>query len=136
MSDRYAQLVNAPLASQIARRVGLPRPVPLERHQPGDPVIRGRVLLGAAPGGRLAEAVAAVLAGAARRGRHEPEEPLRSAVAEAGLDATRVQPRRARRAALQGARARRDRDRRLHRAGRAAGLLPPDGLAGSSAAGA
>jgi 3-oxoacyl-[acyl-carrier protein] reductase len=87
MSDRYAQLVNAPVASQIARRVGLPRPVPLERHQPGDPVIRGRVLLGAAPGGRLAGPVAEVLAGAQVQAATALEEPVRSAVAAAGLDA-------------------------------------------------
>ncbi|HEY3830302.1 MAG TPA: 3-oxoacyl-ACP reductase [Solirubrobacteraceae bacterium] len=92
MSDRYAQLVNAPLASQIARRVGLPRPVALERHQPGDPVIRGRVLLGAAPSGRLAEALATVLAGAHAAVATSLEEPVRSAVAEAGLDATLFNP--------------------------------------------
>ena len=92
MSDRYAQLVNAPLASQIARRVGLPRPVPLERHQPGDPVIRGRVLLGAAPGGRLAGPVAEVLAAAQAQAATALEEPVRSAVAAAGLDATVFNP--------------------------------------------
>jgi 3-oxoacyl-[acyl-carrier protein] reductase len=92
MSDRYAQLVNAPVASQIARRVGLPRPVPLERHQPGDPVIRGRVLLGAAPGGRLAGPVAEVLAAAHAQAATALQEPVRSAVAQAGLDATVFNP--------------------------------------------
>jgi 3-oxoacyl-[acyl-carrier protein] reductase len=92
MSDRYAQLVNAPVASRIARRVGLPRPVPLERHQPGDPVIRGRVLLGAAPGGRLAGPVAEVLAAAHAQAATALEEPVRSAVAAAGLDATVFNP--------------------------------------------
>jgi 3-oxoacyl-[acyl-carrier protein] reductase len=92
MSDRYAQLVNAPLASQIARRVGLPRPVPLERHRPGDPVIRGRVLLGAAPGGRLTGAVAEILAAADAEVASSLQEPLRSTVADAGLDATVFNP--------------------------------------------
>jgi 3-oxoacyl-[acyl-carrier protein] reductase len=92
MSDRYAQLVNAPVASQIARRVGLPRPVPLERHKAGDPVIRGRVLLGAAPGGRLAEALAEVLAAARAEVATSLEEPVRSAVAQAGLDAAVFNP--------------------------------------------
>jgi hypothetical protein len=32
-----------------AQRQRLPRPVRLDRHAPGDPVLRGRVLLGAAP---------------------------------------------------------------------------------------
>jgi 3-oxoacyl-[acyl-carrier protein] reductase len=92
MSDRYAQLVNAPVASSIARRVGLPRPARLERHRPGDPVIRGRVLLGAAPGGRLAGALATVLAGAGAEVATSLEEPVRSAVAQAGLDAAVFNP--------------------------------------------
>ncbi len=92
MSDRYAQLVNAPVGSFIARRVGLPRPVTLERHRPGDPVIRGRVLLGAAPGGRLAGALAAVLAEAGAEVATSLQEPARSAVAQAGLDAALFNP--------------------------------------------
>ncbi|HEY3758887.1 MAG TPA: 3-oxoacyl-ACP reductase [Solirubrobacteraceae bacterium] len=92
MSDRYAQLVNAPLASQIARRLGLPRPVPLERHQPGDPVIRGRVLLGGAPDGRLTGALAAILAAAHAEVASSLQEPLRSTIADAGLDATVFNP--------------------------------------------
>jgi 3-oxoacyl-[acyl-carrier protein] reductase len=53
MNDRYAQLVNAPVASTLARQLGLPRPVALERHRAGAPVLSGRLLTGAAPGGRL-----------------------------------------------------------------------------------
>ncbi|HUN77525.1 MAG TPA: 3-oxoacyl-ACP reductase [Solirubrobacteraceae bacterium] len=92
MSDRYAQLLNAPLAGSLARRVGLPQPIPLERHRPGDPVIRGRVLLGAAPGGRLVGAVAAVLAQARAEVASGLGEPVRSAVAAAGLDAAVFNP--------------------------------------------
>ncbi len=61
MTDRYSQLVNAPVVSTIAKQVGLPRPVALDRFQPGAPVISGPVLSGGAPGGRLARAVAAEL---------------------------------------------------------------------------
>jgi 3-oxoacyl-[acyl-carrier protein] reductase len=93
MSDRYAQLVNSPPGSLLARRVGLPRPVALERHRPGDPVVRGRVLLGAAPGGRLAGAVAEVLAAAAADVATSLQEPVRSAVAAARLDAAVFNPR-------------------------------------------
>jgi 3-oxoacyl-[acyl-carrier protein] reductase len=53
MSDRYARLVNSPPGRLLAARTGLPRPVTLERHTPGAPVLSGSVLLGAAPGGRL-----------------------------------------------------------------------------------
>jgi 3-oxoacyl-[acyl-carrier protein] reductase len=88
MSDRYAQLVNSRAGRLLARQVGLPRPVALERHRPGDPVIRGRVLLGGAPGGRLLGALAPVLAGARAELATNGEEPVRSIVARAGLDAT------------------------------------------------
>jgi 3-oxoacyl-[acyl-carrier protein] reductase len=53
MSDRYSQLVNAPVVSTIARQLGLPRPVELDRYESGAPVVSGAVLTGAAPGGRL-----------------------------------------------------------------------------------
>lgn len=88
MNDRYAQLVNAPLASQLARRVGLPQPAKLERHREGDPVLRGRALLGAAPGARLVRATTDVLAQARVDTATSLEEPLRSAAAAAGLDAS------------------------------------------------
>lgn len=61
MSDRYSQLVNAPLLSAVARQVGLPQPVALDRFVPGAPVVRGPVLVGAAPGGRLDKQLAAFL---------------------------------------------------------------------------
>lgn len=70
MSDRYAQLVNAPIAGTIAGQFGLPRPVKLDRHEAGDPVVDGAVLSGAAPGGRLGKAVTELIreTGAARAG--------------------------------------------------------------------
>jgi 3-oxoacyl-[acyl-carrier protein] reductase len=92
MSDRYMQLVNAPLAGQIAGRLGLPQPVRLERHRAGDPVVRGCVLLGAAPGAALAGAVAQVLAQAHAQAASGLQEPVRSALAAAGLDARVFNP--------------------------------------------
>jgi 3-oxoacyl-[acyl-carrier protein] reductase len=92
MSDRYAQLVNSRPGSAVARQLGLPRPVALERYRPGEPVIRGRVLLGGAPGGRLLEPLAAVLAEANCELATGLEERLRGIVAGAGLDATVFNP--------------------------------------------
>ncbi len=60
-SDRYAQLVNAPGVSTLAGQLGLPRPVELERHREGSPIISGAVLSGAAPGARLERALKATL---------------------------------------------------------------------------
>ena len=64
MKDLYSQLVNNPLGRIVSKQVGLPTPVPLERYTPGQPVVRGPVLVGGAPGVRLAESIAAVLADA------------------------------------------------------------------------
>ncbi len=61
MSDRYAQLVNAPLASTLARQLGLPQPVRLERRRQDGPLLAGRLLSGAAPGARLERALKAAL---------------------------------------------------------------------------
>ncbi|HEX2392711.1 MAG TPA: 3-oxoacyl-ACP reductase [Solirubrobacterales bacterium] len=61
MPDRYSQVVNAPVVSTIARQLGLPRPVALDRHQPGQPVIAGPALSGGAPEGRLGRPLAAIL---------------------------------------------------------------------------
>ena len=64
MTDNYTKIANSPIGRLVVPRVGLPQPVELERYEPGAPVVDGLVLLGAAPGGRLAEPVAKVLAGA------------------------------------------------------------------------
>ncbi len=61
MSDRYAQLVNSPGIAQIAGQLGLPRPVELERRRADGPLLRGKVLSGAAQGGRLERPLKALL---------------------------------------------------------------------------
>jgi len=64
MTDLYSQLINNPLGRMVSKQVGLPTPVELERYTPGQAVVRGPVLVGGAPGGRLGEPLAAVLADA------------------------------------------------------------------------
>jgi 3-oxoacyl-[acyl-carrier protein] reductase len=78
MPDRYSQLVNAPVVSSIAKQVGLPQPVALDRYQPGAPVVSGPVLSGGAPGGRLGRAIAAELdqIGVERTGAEGPIKAL------------------------------------------------------------
>jgi 3-oxoacyl-[acyl-carrier protein] reductase len=61
VSDRYSQIVNAPVVSTVAKQLGLPQPVSLDRYKPGTPVVAGPVLSGAAPGGRLDKALPALL---------------------------------------------------------------------------
>jgi 3-oxoacyl-[acyl-carrier protein] reductase len=45
MSDKYTQLVSRGLGKDIAKRLGLPQPVALRRHQPGHPLVDGPVLV-------------------------------------------------------------------------------------------
>jgi 3-oxoacyl-[acyl-carrier protein] reductase len=85
--DLYSQVVNSRMGGLIAGNVGLPQPVELDRYETGSPLVEGEVLLGAAPGGRLAGSVARVLAGADVSVRTELEGEVRAAAGEAGLDA-------------------------------------------------
>ena len=87
MADLYTQIVNAPVANTLASTLGLPVPTPLERYSPGDPVLKGSALVGAAPGGRLGGPAVAVLAQAGVNAATEMDEQLRDAAAAAGLDA-------------------------------------------------
>ncbi|WP_427131739.1 3-oxoacyl-ACP reductase [Pseudarthrobacter sp. S9] len=45
MTDKYTQLVSRGLGKDIARKLGLPQPVVLRRHQPGRPLVEGPVLV-------------------------------------------------------------------------------------------
>jgi 3-oxoacyl-[acyl-carrier protein] reductase len=87
MADRYSQLVKLPVAGGLAKRVGLPQPVTLER---GSSSVRGRVLLGGA--GRVAEAAARVLADMGVDAATALDDPVRSHAAAAGLDAAVFNP--------------------------------------------
>jgi 3-oxoacyl-[acyl-carrier protein] reductase len=85
--DTYSQLVNNPIGGFIAKNVGLPQPVELDRYEPGQPLVDGTVLVGAAPGGRLMAPVATVLAEAGAEVRSELREEVRKPLSAAGLDA-------------------------------------------------
>lgn len=50
MSDRYLNLVNSPVGSALATRVGLPQPSVLRRYEAGAPILPGPVLLGSTTG--------------------------------------------------------------------------------------
>jgi len=86
--DRYTQLVNTSVGSAIAKQVGLPKPLPLKRYVAGKPVIEGKVLVGSAPGGRLAVPLARVLADVGASASTPLRPDLRAAAAQAGLDAS------------------------------------------------
>ncbi|TQJ26062.1 3-oxoacyl-[acyl-carrier protein] reductase [Micromonospora sp. A202] len=64
MTDRYASFVQSTAGRTLVKRLGLPDPPRLRRHSPGDPLLPGPALLGAATGGRLAEPVGRILTAA------------------------------------------------------------------------
>ncbi|MET1064436.1 MAG: 3-oxoacyl-ACP reductase [Arthrobacter sp.] len=51
MTDKYTQLVSKGLGRDIARKLGLPQPVVLQRHRPGQPLMTGPVLVQGAGSG-------------------------------------------------------------------------------------
>jgi 3-oxoacyl-[acyl-carrier protein] reductase len=63
-TDTYQRITNAQPGRFVARRLGLPASTPLRRYEPGQALLPGPALVGAAPGGRLRETVADVLRGA------------------------------------------------------------------------
>jgi len=99
MSDRYAQLVNTPIGKLVTKQIGLPQPSRLERYETVPPiqtrqaVISGPVLLGAAgaAGGtsspRLVGAAARILKAIDADVLTPMDEALRTAAAQARLDA-------------------------------------------------
>lgn len=90
--DLYTQIVNSPPVGFIAKRVGLPQPTTLDRYAPGQPVVKGQVLIGTVPGGRLAGAIATTLADAQADVATTLAAELRNAAADAGLDASVFNP--------------------------------------------
>lgn len=63
MSDRYGSFVKSPIGKKIAKNLGLPLPVKLDRYEAGQKVVRGSVLFGSASGddSSISDAVATVL---------------------------------------------------------------------------
>ena len=90
--DRYQQLVNTPIGKLVSKQVGLPVPTGLERYEPGQPVINGPVLLGAAPGATLAAAIARVLKAIDAAVETPSGDEVRQGAADAGLDAGLFNP--------------------------------------------
>jgi 3-oxoacyl-[acyl-carrier protein] reductase len=88
VADRYQQLINTPIGRIVSKQVGLPAPTTLERYESGQSVIEGPVLLGAAPGSRLGAAASRVLKTIEAEVHTPMDQYLRSAAADAGLEAS------------------------------------------------
>lgn len=61
MSDRYQALAHSPVGKLLVKNLGLPNPPFLDRWSPGDPTVKGTVLVGSAPGSVLGDRVGAAL---------------------------------------------------------------------------
>ncbi|MFQ1003186.1 3-oxoacyl-ACP reductase [Modestobacter sp. SSW1-42] len=61
MSDWYRDFANSGLGATITKQLGLPRPVELRRYSPGQPLLPGPAVVGAAGQGRLQEQLAGLL---------------------------------------------------------------------------
>lgn len=61
MTDHYGELVRSPLGKKIAKNLGLPTPEPLIRHQAGQPLLLGEVLLFGNPDSLTSLSVLSVL---------------------------------------------------------------------------
>ncbi len=92
MTDRYQQLVNTPIGKLVSRQIGLPAPQRLERYEPGQRVLDGPVLLGAASGSTLVAAIGRVLESIGAEVETFPDQVVRQGAADAGLAAGLFNP--------------------------------------------
>lgn len=60
MKDGYIDFANSNMGAKLVNALGLPKPLPLERFQPGQPVVKGTVLVGGGGEPQLLEALAGV----------------------------------------------------------------------------
>ena len=82
-SDRYQQLTTTPPGRFVAKRLGLPEAAPLRRYEPGQPMLAGPALTGAAPNGRLGTELRRVLKAVGADTSTGEDRPLGAAVFDA-----------------------------------------------------
>jgi 3-oxoacyl-[acyl-carrier protein] reductase len=85
VSDWYRNLANSGVLGGVTKKLGLPQPAVLRRYSPGDPLLAGPALVGAAGKGALVSTVADVLRDAGVDVRFEAGDERLAAVV---LDAT------------------------------------------------
>lgn len=61
MSDRYGELVQSGLGRTVAKNLGLPTPMRLDRFEVGQPVVRGEVVFGVVGESEVSRTVTAIL---------------------------------------------------------------------------
>lgn len=89
MSDRYGDFIQSSLGKKVAKNLGLPMPVALDRFEAGAQPVRGKVLFGAASGNNdsLSVAIAGILAQLHAEVFTPEQSAAQAALVEAGIDA-------------------------------------------------
>ncbi len=86
MTDQYQTFAKSPIGKFVIKNLGLPSPTFLERYDSATPVVKGAVLVGAAPGSTLTGSIAQVLANIHANSYAGNNAELQQAAAQAGLN--------------------------------------------------
>jgi 3-oxoacyl-[acyl-carrier protein] reductase len=86
MTDQYQAFAKSPIGKFVIKNLGLPAPTFLERFESASPVVKGAILVGAAPNSTLAGSIAQVLANVHANGYAGNNAELQQAAAKAGLN--------------------------------------------------
>ena len=85
MSDQYQAFAKSPIGKFVIKNLGLPSPLALDRFESATPVIKGAVLVGAAPGGMLSDSISQVLSNVHANSYAGNNVELQQAAAKSGL---------------------------------------------------
>lgn len=86
MTDQYQTFAKSPIGKFVIKNLGLPSPTSLDRFESATPVVKGAVLLGAAPASALTGAIAQVLANIHANSYAGNNSELQQAAATSGLN--------------------------------------------------
>lgn len=89
MSDRYGDFVQSSIGKKVAKNLGLPLPVTLDRFESGQPLVRGSVLVGSATGEDrgVAASVARILSELHAEVFVNDDDNVKDALANANIEA-------------------------------------------------
>nr|WP_317199001.1 3-oxoacyl-ACP reductase [uncultured Psychrobacter sp.] len=89
MSDRYGDFVQSSLGKKVAKNLGLPQPVTLDRFESGQRLVRGSVLVGRAAGddSRVSASIARILSELHAEVFVNSSDDIKDALADAGVEA-------------------------------------------------
>jgi len=89
MSDRYSDFVQSSLGKKVAKNLGLPLPVNLDRFESGQRLVRGSVLVGSATGDdkRISESVARIFSDLHAEVFVNSSDSIKDALADADIEA-------------------------------------------------